>query len=64
MRVVPSTFWSAQMNDDKDMIYKTAAQTDILRTFRRLGWVPPSEDPAVIAKWEYYKTLPLRKHDD
>ena len=52
------------MNDEKDMIYKTAAQTDILRTFRRLGWVPPSEDPAVIAKWEYYKTLPLRKHDE
>jgi hypothetical protein len=51
------------MNQQDDMIYKTAAQTDVLATFRRLGWTPPSEDPAIIAKWDYYKNLPMRKHD-
>jgi len=49
------------MNDD--MIYKTAAQTDVLATFRRLGWTPPAEDPEVRAKWEYYKSLPMREYD-
>ena len=48
------------MNDD--MIYKTAAQTDVLATFRRLGWTPPAEDPEVRAKWEYYKSLPMREY--
>jgi len=51
------------MNDNEDMIYKTAAQTDVLATFRRLGWIPPSEDAAVKAKWEYYKSLPMREYD-
>jgi hypothetical protein len=64
LRLVPSLLRSKQMKDQEDMIYKTAAQTDILATFRRLGWTPPSEQPEVIAKWEYYKSLPLRKHDN
>jgi hypothetical protein len=48
----------------EDVIYENAAQTDVLATFRRLGWTPPSEDPAVVAKWNYYQSLPLRKHSD
>ena len=48
----------------EDAIYTPSVKTDVLATFRRLGWTPPSEDPAIIAKWEYYKSLPLREHDD
>jgi len=51
------------MNEHEDMIYKTAAQTDVLATFRRLGWTPPSEDPAIRSKWEYYKSLPMRDYE-
>ena len=50
------------MNDD--MIYTPAVKTDVLATFKRLGWTPPSEDPAMIAKWEYYKNLATRKHEN
>ena len=47
---------------NEDHIYTPAVKTDVLTTFRRLGWTPPSEDPAVVAKWDYYKTLPMREH--
>ena len=49
------------MNNDK--IYVSSAKTDIVATFRRLGWTPPSEDPAIVAKWEYIRTLAMRTHD-
>lgn len=48
------------MNNDK--IYVPSAKTDIVATFRRLGWTPPSEDPAIVAKWEYIRTLAMRSH--
>jgi hypothetical protein len=35
--------------------YKAAAATDVLQTFRRFGWVPPSEDPAYHEKWAKFK---------
>jgi hypothetical protein len=38
--------------------YVPAAGTDVFATFRRLGWSPPSEDPRVQEKWQYYKALP------
>lgn len=38
-------------------LYIPAAATDVLATFRRLGWTPPSEDPATQEKWQYYKAL-------
>jgi hypothetical protein len=47
----------------EDTIYTPAVKTDVLATFRRLGWTPPSEDPAIKAKWEYYKNLPMREYD-
>jgi len=37
--------------------YTPAARTDVLATFRRQGWTPPSEDPETRAKWAYYKNL-------
>ena len=41
--------------------YDPSGTSHILDTFRRQGWVPPSEDPASLAKWEYYKTCAWRK---
>jgi hypothetical protein len=32
-----------------------AAGTDITATWRRAGWVPPSEDPVYLAKWREWK---------
>jgi hypothetical protein len=37
--------------------YVPAAGTNVLATFRRLGWTPPSEDPKTQEKWQYYKSL-------
>jgi hypothetical protein len=48
------------MNNDK--IYTPAVKTNVLVTFRRLGWTPPSEDPKILAKWAYYQSLALRQH--
>jgi len=28
---------------DKDFVYINDVSTDIMRTFRKMGWVPPSE---------------------
>jgi hypothetical protein len=47
---------------NEDTIYTPAVSTNVLATFRRLGWTPPSEDEKIVAKWEYYQTLALRKH--
>lgn len=38
--------------------YVPAAGTDVLATFRRKGWTPPSEQAATQEKWQYYKSLP------
>jgi hypothetical protein len=42
--------------------YTTAVKTNIAETFRKQivdgkPYVPASEDPAIIAKWDYYKNL-------
>jgi hypothetical protein len=34
-----------------------AVSTDVMATFKRLGFVPPSEQPEYHAKWNYYKSL-------
>lgn len=41
--------------------YDPAGTTHIINTFRKAGWVPPSEDPAYLAKWEYYKNAEYNK---
>lgn len=42
--------------------YTPAVSTDVLATFRRKGWVPPSEQQVYIDKWEYYKSLASKSH--
>ena len=34
--------------------------TDVQQTWREHGWVAPSEDPMIKAKWQYYKTIGVR----
>jgi len=40
-----------------DYIYTPAVATDVMVTFRRLGWTPASEDPAIVAKWKRYQEI-------
>ena len=42
--------------------YTQAASTDVLATFRRKGWVPPSEQQVYMDKWSYYKSLVNKSH--
>ena len=43
--------------DNQNRLYVPSAKTDVVKTFKRMGWTPPSEDPAVVAKWRVYKHL-------
>ena len=36
---------------NEKIYYKIAAATDVAETWKRFGWVPPSQDPAIQAKW-------------
>jgi hypothetical protein len=51
--------WRNQMlNYPQDhKAYVPAAATDVLATFKRLGFVPPSEIKEYQDKWAYYKSL-------
>ena len=40
---------------DRDWQYTRAAETDVLKTFRRFGWIPPTEQ-AMRARWELEQT--------
>jgi len=42
--------------------YTPAVATDILLTFKRHGWVPPSEQKVYLDKWVYYKSLSNKSH--
>lgn len=43
--------------DTKHTPYSPSAKTDVLATFRRQNWTPPSELPAYQDKWSYYRNL-------
>jgi len=42
----------------------TPSGTDITERWRRIGWVPPSEQPNYQNKWSAYRELPLRTLTD
>lgn len=44
--------------------YDPSGTSHILDRFRKMGWIPPSEDPKIIEKWDYYKTCGWNKHDN
>ena len=40
--------------------YAPATATDVQRTWMRVtNWKPPSQDPAIIKKWDYHKSLAM-----
>ena len=39
------------------MIYKPLITVDVMSTWRKNGFTPPSEAPAYLQKWEFYKYL-------
>ncbi len=51
------------MTSHSDMIYTRSSATDIMATWRKYGYVPPTELPEYQAKWDYYQSLPLRKEN-
>jgi len=38
-------------------VYVPEVKTNVMETFRRLGFVPPSEQQVYLDKWAYYKSL-------
>lgn len=41
--------------------YTHSSKTDVLKTYRRHGWVPPSEQAEFQDKWKYYRSLPMQE---
>lgn len=54
------TLWVADMEHKP---YTSAAKTDVLSTWRRFGFTPPSEDQHYVNKWQYFRSLYLKEHD-
>jgi hypothetical protein len=52
-------FLEAQMLQHK--AYTHSSKTNVLETFKRQGWVPPSEQAEFQDKWKYYRSLPLQE---
>ena len=46
--------------DNINKHYVSAAKTNVLETFKRIGWEPPSESPKIQKKWANYRHLAAR----
>ncbi len=42
-----------------DRPYARASATNVQRTWKNHGWIPPSKEADVIAKWDYYKSIAM-----
>lgn len=47
-----------------DKVYVPSSATNIIDTWRRFGYVPPSEQEYYQKRWEYYQSLPLQRNQD
>lgn len=36
---------------------KFKRKTDVQSTWKEFGWAPPSDDPSIKAKWQFFRTL-------
>lgn len=45
---------------DEEVFWTAGVATDVAATWRRYGWIPPSELPEFQAKWDFFKTLRTR----
>jgi hypothetical protein len=52
-------FANKSMKIESDYLY-TKAGTCITKRWRKMGWIPASEDAAVLAKWAHYQNLSSR----
>lgn len=43
--------------------YEPSISTNIMDRFRKMGWIPPSEDPKYLEKWKYYQECAWRKEN-
>lgn len=46
---------------DTPVLPKYKKITDVQQTWREAGWIPPSEDSKMQAKWLFYRTLTTDK---
>lgn len=45
-----------------DFVY-TKAGTCITLRWRKMGWIPASEQPEIVEKWKYYQSLAARSFE-
>jgi hypothetical protein len=51
------------MTSHSDKIYVPSSATDVMATWRKYGYVPPSELPLYQERWQYFQSLPMRKEN-
>jgi hypothetical protein len=51
------------MTCHSDKIYVPSSATDVMATWRKHGYVPPSELQLYQERWQYFQSLPMRKEN-
>lgn len=54
---------NGSMKIESEYLY-TRAGTCITERWKKLGWIPPSQNPVIQAKWAYYQSLPTRSLEE